>query len=115
MENNENKQDFYWYVSNEDHYESNVNPCQTCKHFRGNKQSSSDGSLFLGMLLLLAIAGCFILYSNWKTDEAKLQNCLYIDEKGSLHSVKNGEDWNLIDADYLKRIVENPSFFDDEE
>lgn len=110
---NEKRQDFYWDVH--DHYENNVNPCHTCKHFRGNKQTSSDGSLFLGMLLLLAIAGCFILYSNWKADEAKLQNCLYIDEKGSLHSVKNGEDWNLIDADYLKRIVENPSFYDDVE
>ena len=105
MENNENKQDFYWYVPNQDHYESNVNPCQTCKHSRGNKQSSSDGSLFLGMLLLLAIVGCFILYSNWKADEAKLQNCLYIDEKGSLHSVKNGEELKLSFIQKVKRII----------
>lgn len=111
----ENNQESYSYVPNGDNYESNVNPCQTCKHFRGNKQTSSDGSLFLGMLLLLAIAGCFILYSYWKADETKLQNCLYIDESGSLHSVKNGQDWNMLDADYLKQIVENPSFYDDEE
>lgn len=117
MENNENKHDFYWYVPNEDNYESDINPCHTCKHFRGAKKSSSSdgGTYVLGMLLLVALAGCFVLYSYWKADEAKLQNCLYIDESGSLHSVKNGQDWNMLDADYLKQIVKDPYFYDDDE
>ena len=92
-----------------DNYESNVDPCKTCKHHHPNKSSDGgSGASVWGMLFIVACVACFGLYTFWQADEAKLKNCIYLDEKGGVHSVKDGQDWNMLDADYLKSLLENP-------
>lgn len=97
----------------QDNYETNFDPCRTCRHNHQSNSVSPWTSVLAGILLIV-VCGSVYLWNELQSAEAKLQNCLYIDESGSLHSVKNGQDWNMLDADYLKNIVQNPDILDED-
>lgn len=96
----------------QDNYESNVDPCQTCKHYRYTKpQNGFDwASVWFGLLLICGL-GCFVLFMKWQDDETKLKNCVYYDEyTDSVHAVKNGNDSTVFDSsdlDYLYNLVDS--------
>lgn len=60
-------------------------------------------------VMLICGLGCFVLFTKWQDDEAKLKNCVYYDEyTDSVHCVKNGNDstvFNSSDFDYLYNLV----------
>ena len=95
-------QDFYW-----------ESPCEKC-HYRKTDQSVSGWTSLLTCLLIVAVCASVYFWNESESANSKLQNCLYIDESGSLHSVKNGQDWNMLDSDYLKDIVQNPDILDED-
>ena len=103
------KQDNYW---------SNADPCQTCKyhHYEKPKDSFDWASVWFGLLVVCGIV-CFSLYTKWQDAESKLKNCIYYDEyNGSVHSVKNGDDWTILDSDFLDEFNDlfNTSSSDDD-
>lgn len=84
-----------------DNYESgSVDPCQTCKHYHFEKPKDSfDWAGVWFFLLLVCGVICFSFYMKWQDDEAKLKNCIYYNEyNDSVHSVKNGDDWTILDS-----------------
>lgn len=95
-------QDFYW-----------ESPCEKC-HYRKESGGTSVWTSLLAVVLVFVVIVLVYLWNGLNEAESKLQNCLYIDESGSLHSVKNGQDWNMLDADYLKDIVQNPDILDED-
>lgn len=87
----------------QDNYESVTDPCLTCKHYHTeNPKSSDSGSVWTSIwfcLLVLCGIACFVLYMHLQDAESKLKNCIYYDEyNGSVHSVKNGDDWTILDS-----------------
>lgn len=102
----------------QDNYESSsVDPCQTCKHrhYEKSKNGFDWASVWFGLLLICGL-GCFVLFTKWQDDEAKLKNCVYYDENtGSVHSVKNGDDWTVLDSDCISEFNDlfNDLFSDD--
>ena len=99
----------------QDNYESNADPCQTCKHRHPEKPMSDDGgsiwtSIWFGLLVICGIV-CFSFYMQWQDAESKLKNCVYYDEyNGTVHSVKNGNDSTVFDSsdlDYLYNLVDS--------
>lgn len=99
----------------QDNYESNTDPCQTCKHRHPEKPNSDDGgsvwtSIWFGLLVICGIV-CFSFYMQWQDAESKLKNCVYYDEyNGTVHSVKNGTDRTVFDSsdlDYLYNLVDS--------
>lgn len=96
-----------------DNYESDVNPCKTCKHYRSNESSNCGSSASIwGMLFIVALFACGVLFTYWQADEAKLKNCIYLDDNGGVHSIRDGQDWTMFDADYLRDIILNEDSMD---
>lgn len=96
----------------QNNYESNADPCQTCKHHHYEKpQNGFDwASVWFGLLLICGL-GCFVLFMKWQDDEEKLKNCVYYDSSThSIHYISNGSENTLLNSDdinYLDELLDN--------